>query len=160
MKKSTKKNLLIALAIGVAYILVSVITVGKLGIEEISEALLFVILLIAANYFMSRVKTQEEEQVVPTLLPDEVMEKGFDARCYCADKWVSGTLFLTNQRLCFIARHLREEPLRFFILRLQIEEAIPESISNLLVREKGGKEHLFSVDFPTIVAEYINPKPT
>ena len=75
MKKSTKKNLLIALAIGVAYILVSVITVGKLGIEEISEALLFVILLITANYFMSRVKTQEEEQVVPTLLPDEVMEK-------------------------------------------------------------------------------------
>ena len=32
MKKSTKKNLLIALAIGVAYILVSVIAVGKLGI--------------------------------------------------------------------------------------------------------------------------------
>lgn len=155
MKKSTKKNLLIALAIGAAYIFISFITDGKLGTEKILEALVFVILLIAANHFMSRVKPREDEQPMPTLLPDEIMKKEFVASCYCADKWVAGTLFLTNQRLCFIARYLKEEPLRFYILRLQIEEIKPETASELLIREKDGKEHLFSVDFPTVVAEYL-----
>lgn len=155
MKKSTKKNLLIALAIGAAYILISVITDGKLGTEKILEALVFVVLLVAANHFMSRVKPREDEQSAPSLLPEEVLEKEFAASCYCADKWVAGTLFLTNQRLCFIARNLKEEPLRFYISRLQIKEVKPENISDLLICEKDGKEHLFAVDFPTVVAESL-----
>lgn len=159
MKKVTKRSLLVALAIGAAYILIAIMSTGKLEPEKLLEALVFVLLLITANYFMSRVKPREEEQSTPILLPGETMEKEYHSSCYCADKWVVGTLFVTNQRLSFIARNLKEEPLRFYIMRSQIGRLEPEGISELKIFEKNGTEHLFSVDFPTIVAEYLEPKP-